>query len=263
MTKSQTAALRERVERERHAHTDDDVLAHSQALKDRFPHVRWAPSYLRLQRDLRSYFKDLQGARVLDLGCGRGELSLELLDHGAAVVGVDISTTYIDESRAKARQGSHGKECVEFRVMDAHALELDSASFDLVTGRGILHHLDLDVCLAEVHRVLRPGGRALFMEPLANNPLLRLFRRLTPAARTSDERPLSGRDLQRIAKTWRVESTFYGLVNAPVAVITSIFLRSYPNNILLRVADKLELILNRFRPLRPFNQYVLLNLVRP
>jgi hypothetical protein len=46
-------------------------------------------------------------------------------------------------------------------------------------------------------------------------------------------------------------------------VITSILLRPYPNNILLRVADKLELILNRFRPLRPFNQYVLLNLVRP
>lgn len=101
------------------------------------------------------------------------------------------------------------------------------------------------------------------MEPLAGNPLLRLFRRLTPAVRTSDEKPLSGRDLQRIAKTWRVDSTFYGLVNAPVAVITSILLRPYPNNILLRVADKLELILNRFRPLRPFNQYVLLNLVRP
>ena len=263
MTQDQTAALRERVERERHAHTDDDVLAHSQALKDRFPHLQRAPSSLRLQRDLRSYFKNLQGARVLDLGCGRGELSLELLDHGAAVVGVDISTTYIDESRARAQQGNHGKERAEFRVMDAHALELDSASFDLVTGRGILHHLDLDVCLAEIHRVLRPGGRALFVEPLAGNPLLRLFRRLTPAARTSDEKPLSGRDLQRIAKTWRVDSTFYGLVNTPVAVITSILLRPYPNNILLRVADKLELILNRFRPIRPFNQYVLLNLVRP
>ena len=48
--------------------------------------------------------------------------------------------------------------------------------------------------MREIRRVLRPGGRGVFLEPLWHNPLLRLGRRLTPSARTPDEHPLTEQD---------------------------------------------------------------------
>src|SRR5205807_1094253 len=83
---------------------------------------------------------------------------------------------------------------VDFLVDDAHATTFPDDSFDLIVGVAILHHLDLEVALREIRRVLRPGGRAVFLEPLWHNPLLRLGRRLTPSARTPDEHPLTVQD---------------------------------------------------------------------
>ncbi len=94
------------------------------------------------------------------------------------------------------------------------------------------------------------------------NPILRMFRILTPYARTKDEKPLTPQDLDMIECGWHSHNTYYGLVAAPVAVITSVFLRPFDNNFLLRLADWVEGRVNRIPWMRPFNQYVLLNLVR-
>ena len=129
-------------------------------------------------------------------------------------------------------------------------------------GSGILHHLDLPISLGEINRVLKKGGRALFKEPLAANPLLKLFRILTPRSRTVDEKPLTSSDLELIAKRWDTQSTYYGLVSAPVAMLTSILLRPFPDNYLLKIADWIELWMMNIPTLNPFHQYVLLNLVK-
>lgn len=253
-----------RVERERAAHTEDDVLGRSVALKNRFAHIWTYPGLRQLMATFDGYLQDVEGQRVLDFGCGRGERSVALLERGAEVWGIDISPNYIAEAEARARAAGHPDAAFHFTAADAHALPYPEAQFDLVVGEGILHHLDLQVALAEVHRVLKPGGRALFCEPLLDNPLLKLFRRVTPAARTEDERPLDTADLAAIADAgrWRVESSYCGLVGAPTAVLTSVVLRPYPNNVLLRAADRLEQAMNRWARLQPLNQYVLLNLVR-
>ena len=73
---------------------------------------------------------------------------------------------------------------VRFQVMNAEVLEFPDASFDLVFGVAILHHLDLDTACAEFLRVLRPSGTAVFLEPLGHNPFINLVRWATPAART-------------------------------------------------------------------------------
>lgn len=67
--------------------------------------------------------------------------------------------------------------------------------------------------------MLKPGGTALFIEPLAGNPFLRVFRLLTPKV-TVDEKPLSAADLQRIADECDLASRYYGTLSAPVAAIT-------------------------------------------
>jgi SAM-dependent methyltransferase len=71
------------------------------------------------------------------------------------------------------------------------------------SGIAILHHLDLNLVSREVHRVLRPGGRAIFQEPVRNSPTLRFLRRLIPyhAPDISPfERPLTDSELHTFAQ---------------------------------------------------------------
>lgn len=100
---------------------------------------------------------DVAGLRVLDAGCGSGPLTVALRDRGAEVVGFDASARMLDLAR-----GRLGDE-VDLRVHDlAEPLPYDDAVFDLVTASLVLHYLeDWSGPLAELRRVLRPGGRLL------------------------------------------------------------------------------------------------------
>jgi len=84
---------------------------------------------------------------------------------------------------------------VFFRRLAAEDSDYQDASFDVVIGKAILHHTDLEKTSRQLARVLRPGGVAYFLEPLAHNPFLNLFRWLTPSCRTPTERPLRVKDL--------------------------------------------------------------------
>ncbi len=139
-------------------------------------------------------FYDPAGKVVLDYGCGPGYLTKYLIDGGAIhVTGIDVSEGEIEQARERAVQdGLQDKS--RFLVADAHKTDFPDDSFDLIVGDSILHHLDLRVALEELRRILRPGGRAVFMEPLWHNPILRLGRALTPSARTPDEHPLTVED---------------------------------------------------------------------
>ena len=263
MNKKITNDLGERVEREKMAHDEDDVLKNSYKLKGFFSHTTASYTMRRFEKEFSSHLENVEGLRVLDLGCGHGDISLQLLDRGAEfVAGIDISQNYIDDATNRAMAKGIDERRFSFSVMDAHALTFEEGVFDLVIGSGILHHLDLEVSLAEINRVLKTGGRALFKEPLAAHPLLKLFRILTPKARTIDEKPLSKEDLAMIASNWDVKSSYYGIISAPVAMLTSIILRPFPNNYLLKVSELLEIKLNKFSMFKPYNQYVLLNLIR-
>ena len=143
----------------------------------------------------RAEFSRCPGARVLDYGCGAGHHSLELADAGAEqVVGIDISPKSIEVARESAARA--GVENAEFHTMDAETMDFPDDHFDLVTGLAILHHLDLDKAGRELARVLKPGGVAVFSEPLGHNPALNLFRRFTPSMRTDDEHPLVRGDVK-------------------------------------------------------------------
>lgn len=137
------------------------------------------------------------GNHVLEYGCGVGNFSFELAAHGARVTGIDISPNSVKVAQARAAE--RGLTDMNFSVMDAESMDFEDGTFDAVVGSAILHHLDLEKCSREIMRVLRPGGRALFLEPLGHNPALNLFRRLTPSMRTDDEHPLTMRELRYLA----------------------------------------------------------------
>jgi len=137
------------------------------------------------------------GQSALELGCGLNVAAWGLAERGVDVTGIDISAIAIDQVQALAAERGLSDHA-EFVHMDAEALSFPDDSFDVVIGNGILHHLDLDLALAGIQRVLRPGGWAAFREPLGHNPLVNGYRRLTPNQRTDDEHPLLADDLRTI-----------------------------------------------------------------
>ena len=199
--------------------------------------------------------------KILDYGCGLGDRSFEMAIFGHNITGIDLSSNYINLANSKKIERSFDN--ISFIEMDAHKLKFEDGVFDLVIGDGILHHLNFEQALIEVQRVLKKGGVAIFKEPLADNPLLKVFRILTPKARTVDEAPFTGKDLNKILNhnLWDVKETYFcGLTSSMVAIFTSIFLKSRPQNLLLKLSDKLDLFLNKFKFFNSYNQYVLFHL---
>ena len=124
------------------------------------------------ERMLLTALGDIAGLDVLELGCGDGNTLLHLIDRGAAsVTGVDISPGMVEVARARIE---HHRPQANARLIASpiESLELDSASYDLIVGKWILHHVEVDTAAREIGRLLRPGGRAKFYENHAGNRLL-------------------------------------------------------------------------------------------
>jgi glycosyltransferase involved in cell wall biosynthesis/SAM-dependent methyltransferase/GT2 family glycosyltransferase len=159
------------------------------------------------------------GSSVLEYGCGPGGRAFALARRGAIVQGIDISPVAIEIARETAQERGVAQRTT-FEVMDAEALDLPAGSFDLVCGTSILHHLDIDRGYREVARVLRPSGRAVFLEPLGHNPLFNAYRRLTPGVRTQDEHPLRLTDLDAAGASFGgLELEHFSLLSPAAAAV--------------------------------------------
>lgn len=145
---------------------------------------------------------DLTGLRALDYGCGHGMAAVVLARRGAKVVAFDLSAGYLAEAHRRARANGVDVALVQ---ADGEHLPFAEASFDRIWGNAVLHHLDLSRAGRELHRVLRPGGIAVFCEPWGENPLLNLARRhlaYPGKQRTADEQPLRWRDLDPLREAF-------------------------------------------------------------
>lgn len=114
------------------------------------------------------------GLQALDYGCGNGWSALILSQKVGRLCSFDIAINRIRVLNAAAAR--HGFDNIRGAVANGEALPYADNSFDLVFGNAIIHHLDYDRALAEIARVLKPGGKAAFCEPFAHNPLINLYR---------------------------------------------------------------------------------------
>jgi SAM-dependent methyltransferase len=110
---------------------------------------------------------DVKGRSLLDFGCGMGEESIYFAKLGANVTAIDASQVGIEITRERAAYNELADR-VNAQVMDATNTTLPQNSFDLVNGLGILHHVGVRAGLMEVKRILKPGGVAVFLEPMGN-----------------------------------------------------------------------------------------------
>jgi arsenite methyltransferase len=113
------------------------------------------------------------GERVLDLGCGAGTDSLvaaQMVGPEGRVTGIDMTPAMLAKARAAAAE--LGATNIEFLESEAEQLPFADDSYDVVVSNGVIDLIpDKDAVFAEIHRVLRPGGRMQIADVTIQNPV--------------------------------------------------------------------------------------------
>ena len=148
---------------------------------------------------------------ILDYGCGIGPTIEKVIHYNPKkVTGVDIS----DVSINKAKENFKNSDIkIELLVDNCEKTKFKNEQFDLVYGLGILHHLEFSKSINEISRILKPNSSLLFIEPLGTNPIINLYRFLTPGSRSKDEHPLTSKDFNFIKEKFKsVNIKYYGFM---------------------------------------------------
>lgn len=118
---------------------------------------------------------NLEGKTWMDLGGGLGLHGILLARRGARVIVTDMAVERLKALKKIAHQAGVA-ERMRFVAGQAEALPFQENSLDGGHTKSVLIHTELPAALREWRRVLKPGGRAWFIEPLNGNPLIRLYR---------------------------------------------------------------------------------------
>ncbi len=162
-----------------------------------------------LYEDFFDHLKNnIKDKNVLDFGCGTGGYVEKAINFDPSnITAIDISEKAIEIARNRKFE----KRKVEYKVENCENTKLNSDQFDLIYGAGILHHLDLEKSVKEIERLLKKNGSLIFIEPMGTNPLINLYRKLTPKSRSSDEHPFNFKDINYFKNTFKnVKVTYYG-----------------------------------------------------
>jgi SAM-dependent methyltransferase len=133
-------------------------------------------AYYERYRYLFDRLGDVNGRRILELCCGNGYLAVYLARRGAFVAGVDISMAAVEHAHARVAANGCGGRLVFLRN-SAYELAFADDIFDFVISNSAHHLRDWSRLGEEVHRVLKPGGRAIFVEPFGHNCFFQFVRR--------------------------------------------------------------------------------------
>jgi SAM-dependent methyltransferase len=219
----------------------------------------------RVEAMLHAALGEVSGLRVLELGCGEGDLTLQLLGRGASVTAIDISPGMVDVARARAER-FRAEANADLRVAPVEDTGAEAGSFDLVTGKWILHHVDVAAAAREVQRVLRPGGRGVFFENHALNPLLSLGRRHLVGRfgirrfGTEDEQPLTRADYA----LWRSTFATFELAYPDFHFFELLARQLFTDNRRLRESTRRldEIVWRRLPRLRRYGYHVIVKVTR-
>lgn len=141
---------------------------------------------------------ELEKGRVLDYGCGDGWMSIQLAKNGHDVFAIDISIELVKKAALWANRLQ--LKNIHFFEMAGEKLSFPDNYFDAVVGSAVLHHTELQIALENINRVLKPGGKGIFIEPMNQNIMLKLWRTLTPWRRSPTEKALEVKDIEKINK---------------------------------------------------------------
>jgi len=178
----------------------------------------------------------------LDYACGNGLLAIQAAKAGATLaIGIDLSGQSIANAAAvAAKEGvSHN---TFFLQADAENTQLPAQSIDTVVCAGMLHHVDLSYAFPELRRILKPGGRILAAEALDYNPIIKLYRNLTPGIRTAWEKDhiLSLKDVRFGKRFFQLEEIRYWHLTSILTPYAPALLPAF--NAIDRILTKIPLV---------------------
>jgi ubiquinone/menaquinone biosynthesis C-methylase UbiE len=163
-------------------------------------------SYKREKKILSKLVEDFQDKNVLEIGSYTWAVWFNENTKPKKLTCINISEAELESGKSLA-DGKPFK--VDHILMDANNLTFEDQTFDVVFGGAILHHLDIEKTMSHIHRVLKPGGKIVFLEPLNMNPLYKIYRKLNPKERTPDEHALVSSDFKIIKKRFTFNHYFF------------------------------------------------------
>jgi ubiquinone/menaquinone biosynthesis C-methylase UbiE len=144
-----------------------------------------AAGQIRWKRRLEMLISHIKpGMDVLEVGCGVGYFTKEMIKTQAKVVAIDISPDLLNVAQEHI-QGAN----VTFKIDNAYDLSFSAGAFDIIVGSSVLHHLDVDQALKEFYRILRPGGAMFFTEPNMANPQIFLQKNIPVFKKLAGDSP--------------------------------------------------------------------------
>jgi len=225
----------------------------------------------KIQYDLIRSIGDIKGKTVLEFGSGCGEFSVALAKLGARVTGIDIGSDLVKLSNLVAELND--VRC-EFVTGSIDKLDFENEIFDFVIGMDILHHLPKHMVIDSLHeayRVIKPEGKAFFIEPIENSKLFDFIQNLFPLGSDSnqyrpsilqrekwkkyineaDDRSLSTNELINAKNGFsKVECKYYGLFIRLTRIFHGKIFRRILNNI-----D--SLLTKKYSPIKKLSQQIL------
>ena len=132
-------------------------------------------------------FPSYRGKRLLEVGCGAGIDLVRFAREGVNITGIDLSTTAIDLAKKNVEQNGLS---ADLRVMNGESMQFPDHSFDVVYAHGVLQYTaNPKKMIAEIHRVLKPGGETIIMV-YNRNSWLNLIRKITNVPLEHEDAPV-------------------------------------------------------------------------
>lgn len=171
---------------------------------------------------------NIQGRRLLDVGCGLGEASVYFAMLGANVTSSDLSQGMLN---ATARLAKVNGVSVKQHIASAEDMRLPSdAKFDIIYTGNLLHHVDIEETIRRIKPHIAIDGLFVSWDPLAYNPAINVYRTMATDVRTPDEHPLKWSDIKLFKKHFNaVETRYFWLTTLIIFVIMALAQRRNPN----------------------------------
>lgn len=150
---------------------------------------------------------NFNGKKILDVGCGLGEVSIYFALKGANVTALDISSGMLKKTSQLAKLNG-----VKIKTHLATAEDFnfsDNEKFDVIYMGNCLHHANIDRSMKNVVSHLNKDGIFLSWDPIAYNPIINIYRLIATKVRTPDEHPLKLSDIKLIKNYFKFSETNY------------------------------------------------------
>jgi len=249
----------QRAAREKAAYDEGTFADDRRRYQSLYRQVYGSPNSLRIKAYWQGLIKTAApGRRILEIGCGEGWDCRKFSDWGAAEVhGIDLSTVMLDTARQHQRPG------LQFFEHDLH--QPWPYQYDVIVGRSVLHHLNYRVILSTLYdNNLAPGGQMVFVEPLGQGLLMRIYWRVGGRFHTPDEKPFVRDDIEWLTNRFPdfrlVPMNYASLPAAGVSWALGLAV----NNPLTRLADRIDVsIAERMPALKLHYRSAVFHIVKP